>query len=77
EDTVTLQDRLAQQLQQLQAATEELQALGCELKDPGTGLVDFLSLRDGQEVYLCWRLGEERILYWHPLHTGIAGRQPL
>ena len=34
------------------------------------------SLRDGREIYLCWYLGEERINYWHYLHTGFAGRQP-
>src|SRR6266568_2069436 len=50
---------------------------GCELKDADSGLIDFLSLRDGREIYLCWRLGEERINFWHYLDTGFAGRQPL
>jgi hypothetical protein len=40
-------------------------------------LLDFPALRDGQEVYLCWREGEADITHWHPLHTGIRGRQPL
>ena len=47
------------------------------LKDPRTGLVDFRSVRDGRVVYLCWRLGEDRIRYWHDLDAGFAGRQPL
>ncbi len=64
-------------VQTLRAAIEELQEAGCELKDPDTGLIDFLSLRDEREVYLCWRLGEDRIRFWHDLDTGFAGRQPL
>jgi hypothetical protein len=55
----------------------ELQAFGCELKDPAIGLIDFLFLRDGKEAYLCWHLGEERIAFWHPLDAGLVGRQPL
>jgi hypothetical protein len=51
--------------------------LGCELKDPRLGLIDFPSERQGRVVYLCWKLGEPEVAYWHPLDTGIAGRQPL
>ena len=58
-------------------AVDELDNFGCELKDPDLGLIDFLSLRNGREIYLCWLLGEDRIDYWHDLHTGFAGRQPL
>jgi hypothetical protein len=56
---------------------EELESIGCEFKDVHTGLVDFRSMRDGRAVYLCWRLGEERIAFWHELDAGYAGRQPL
>jgi hypothetical protein len=41
------------------------------------GLVDFRSVRNGEEVYLCWRQGEERISHWHTLESGFAGRQPI
>ncbi len=71
-----LQQEQRQHVQALRALVAELERLGCELKDPETGLIDFLSLREGREIYLCWRLGEERIDYWHELHTGVAGRQP-
>lgn len=77
ERIVRLQKDLMNHVQRLRDAVVELQEFGCELKDVDTGLIDFLSLRDGEEVYLCWRLGEERIAFWHPLHTGFAGRQPL
>ncbi len=76
-DMTSLQREQGQRLQILQQAMAELRACGCELKDPDMGLVDFLSLRDGHEVYLCWRLGEERINYWHPLDAGFRGRRPL
>jgi hypothetical protein len=55
----------------------ELEEIGCEVKDVHTGLVDFRALREGRAVYLCWRLGEDRIRYWHELDAGFAGRQPL
>lgn len=51
--------------------------LGCELKGVEEGLIDFRALREGREVYLCWRLGEERVEFWHELEGGFAGRQPL
>jgi len=77
ERTLQLQRDLATSVQALRNTMDELQAFGCVLKDPDTGLIDFLSLRNGQEVYLCWRLGEEHVAFWHHLHTGFAGRQPL
>lgn len=61
----------------LVAFIEELTALGVELKGPADGLCDFPSIRDGREVYLCWKLGENEIQHWHELHTGFAGRKPL
>lgn len=66
DDLLTLNNRL-----------HRLLDLGVELKDLDRGLVDFPSWRDEREVYLCWRLGEERVAYWHEMETGFAGRQPL
>ena len=54
-----------------------IQALGAQVKDLDTGLVDFPSLRDGQEVLLCWRVGEPEIAFWHHPEEGFAGRRPL
>ena len=64
-------------LEEFQAALQQLETLGCVLKDVSTGLIDFYSLRDGEVVCLCWRVGEERIGFWHRLEDGFAGRQPL
>jgi hypothetical protein len=60
----------------LKAYLDELEKLGVELKGPD-GLCDFYSLRDGREVYLCWRLGEPEVAHWHELEAGFGGRQPL
>ncbi len=72
-----LQKELAEHIQAMQELINEVSSIGCELKDPTVGLIDFLSLRNGREVYLCWHLGEERINYWHYPDAGYAGRQPL
>ncbi len=47
------------------------------IKDFHQGLIDFPHLREGREVFLCWKLGEEEIGYWHELNAGMAGRRPL
>ena len=62
---------------ELNAELVQLHDLGVELKDPAIGLIDFRSLREGRVVYLCWRIGEPTIAYWHDLETGFAARQPL
>lgn len=62
---------------QVEEAVNHIQETGCVVKDLDAGLVDFPALRNGQEVYLCWKLGEERIRYWHGLEEGFAGRKPL
>ena len=54
---------------------KQIADIGAELKDPATGLCDFLARHEGRDIYLCWRLGEERIEWWHDVHTGFAGRR--
>ena len=61
----------------LRDAIDALHDLGVLVKDVDAGLVDFPTLRDGQEVLLCWQLGEERIGFWHGHDEGFAGRKPL
>jgi len=61
----------------LRTELERLAEQDILLRDPETGLVDFPAERDGQRVFLCWRLGEERVAHWHPLDTGFSGRRPL
>ncbi|GIW82381.1 MAG: hypothetical protein KatS3mg105_4188 [Gemmatales bacterium] len=54
---------------------KELSSLGVLLKDYHTGLVDFPCWKDNREVYLCWRLGEPAVAFWHEVEAGFAGRQ--
>jgi len=56
---------------------EELEDIGCELKDFEVGLVDFPALRDGREIFFCWKLGEAQIEHWHPVTSGFSGRRPI
>lgn len=55
----------------------KIEEIGCEVKGIREGLVDFPSIREGKEVYLCWRMPEKEILFWHDLNSGFAGRKPL
>jgi hypothetical protein len=55
----------------------QIDAWGVIVRDLDTGICDFPALRGEREVYLCWRVGEERIEWWHETDAGFAGRQPL
>jgi hypothetical protein len=85
-ERITIADAYQEEIQQVQAEFErdrehmdeyfhELQRLGIELKDPQTGLIDFPAWMEGREVYLCWRLGEPEVGFWHEVEAGFAGRQ--
>jgi hypothetical protein len=72
-----LDEQLEHEAKAVARAVEELQALGVLVKDLDRGLVDFPALRDGEEVLLCWQVGEGEVAYWHGLEEGFAGRKPL
>lgn len=74
EKIVVERDRLRERLIELR---DELSEIGVELKDWEIGLVDFPGLRNGNEVCLCWKLGEESVTHWHDPRTGYAGRQSI
>ena len=63
--------------EKIQRAVKTIEALGLHIKDVNTGLIDFLSERDGRKVYLCWRFDEPSVTHWHDIDAGFAGRQPL
>ncbi len=65
------------ELEKLRLFSEELSAVGCELKDWRAGLIDFAAIREGRIVELCWRLGETRIDYWHEVGAGFQNRHPI
>ena len=70
-----LATRMAQDFEVIQRLIARIQSFGCVVKDMNVGLLDFLTERDGREVYLCWRFGEARIEFFHELHTGFNSRQ--
>ncbi len=72
-----VESELERDKQRLREYVEELKQLGVECKDPGRGLIDFPSDMDGRTVYLCWKLDEPELLYWHELDSGFGGRQSL
>lgn len=61
----------------IREAVARIEQTGCVVKDLDMGLVDFPSIVNDEQVYLCWKLGEERIRYWHRMDEGFAGRKPL
>jgi hypothetical protein len=77
DDLKTAQTALERAAAELNQIVEQLQEMGCELKGIEEGLIDFRADMHGREVYLCWKLGETAIDWWHELDTGFPGRQPL
>ncbi|MGH9612801.1 MAG: DUF2203 domain-containing protein [Bryobacteraceae bacterium] len=61
----------------LRETAERIQETGCLVKDLDIGLIDFPAIFRGREVYLCWKLGEPKILFWHPVEEGFRGRKPI
>jgi hypothetical protein len=78
-DVVLARARQGQQqaAMEINGTIERVKGLGAEVKDIDMGLIDFRGIVEGREVYLCWKLGEDRIAWWHELDSGYATRQPL
>lgn len=77
-------DPLKQKLEEYHRAVQdfyglidEIHQMGCFLKDVDLGLVDFYALYNGRVVYLCWKLGDPEVAYWHEVGRGYAYRQPI
>ena len=65
------------EFQRLDTLVREVMATGAILKDINTGLVDFPALREGREIYLCWRYGESKVAYWHETNAGFSERKSI
>ena len=72
-----LRTRFNQIGMRVQQAIETIHATGCLVKDLEVGLLDFPAILNDEEVLLCWRLGEDRIRYYHGVNEGFQGRKPL
>jgi hypothetical protein len=77
EQALAVKNRRDSAAQQLQNLINEVQEYGCVIKDLDIGLLDFPTLLRGREVYLCWKLGEPAISYWHGVDEGFAGRKAI
>lgn len=69
--------KLVKEFERLDALVHQVLATGTLFKDINLGLLDFPALKDGREVYLCWKNGEDEIAFWHEVEAGYAGRQPI
>jgi hypothetical protein len=69
--------KLLPDFDRLDALLHKIQDMGIEVKDLTIGLIDFVAMHDGREVYLCWKYGEDSIQFWHEIETGFSGRQPI
>ena len=69
--------KLVNEFDKLDKLLHRILETGAQVKDINSGLLDFPALRDGHEVYLCWKYGEGKIAYWHEVEAGFAGRQPI
>jgi hypothetical protein len=74
---IAAQHELGASIEQLRDSLDALQRLGIRVKDPGRGLIDFPSERDGEVIELCWLHGEASVAHWHRIGEGFAGRRPL
>lgn len=76
-EAISLERQIADLIAEITPMLREIVGMGIEVKDLNQGLIDFPSVRDGRIVYLCWRLGEGNIAFWHDLDAGFAGREPI
>lgn len=74
-ETKRLRMRLQGLVDQMQATVIQIDAWGIQLREIETGLVDFPALVSGRQVWLCWRLGEDRVIWWHEVSEGFGGRR--
>jgi hypothetical protein len=71
------EERIRDIVRRMQKAVTQIEEWDVTLRDIETGLIDFPALVNGRPVWLCWRLGEDDIGWWHELTTGVGGRRPL
>jgi hypothetical protein len=72
-----VQERLDEEVAGIARCVARIHEVGALVKDLDVGLVDFPAMHDGEEILLCWRLGEAEIGFWHGLDEGFSGRKPL
>jgi len=71
-----VQERLDEEVTGIARCVSRIHELGALVKDLDDGLIDFPARREGEEVLLCWRMGEDEVAHWHGLEEGFSGRKP-
>jgi hypothetical protein len=77
EEVTSKETALHEIVRRMEATVARIDEWSITLRDIETGLVDFPALASGRQIWLCWRLGEPAVAWWHELTTGVAGRRPL
>ena len=77
EQVAELEDEQREVVRRMQQSVLDIDSWGITLRDISSGLIDFPALAMGRPIWLCWRLGEDDIAWWHELNTGFGSRQPL
>ncbi len=77
DEIVALREQRETLAMRLSQAIQSIHSYGCQVKDLDIGLIDFPTLYKGEEVLLCWKLGENGITWWHGLEEGFRGRKPI
>jgi hypothetical protein len=67
--------KILPEFDRLDKLIHRIQDMGIQVKDLTIGLIDFPALKDGWEVLLCWKYGEEQVQYWHEIEAGYQGRK--
>lgn len=67
--------KLLVEFDRLDLLFHQIQDMGIQIKDLTIGLIDFVALHEGREIYLCWKYGEGSIQFWHEIEAGFSGRQ--
>jgi hypothetical protein len=72
-----VESEIAEQAKGVARCVNAIHGLGAQVKDADQGLVDFPAQRDGEEILLCWQVGEDEVAFWHGPEEGFAGRHPI
>lgn len=70
-----MEEEIRRDLERLKLWAAEIADLGAIVKSPTDGIVDFLSQHEGRDIFLCWKLGESEIQFWHEIDAGFSGRR--
>ena len=77
EELARREEEVRTTVKRMQQAVVRIEAWDVTLRDIGSGLIDFPALASGRPIWLCWRLGEGDIAWYHETNTGFEGRKPL